>query len=143
MPISSFPKECFNDVLSFLDSSTLYNCLFINRYLCRLTVPIIWRDPFNSYGKSRASLISTLLACLNEEELIYRSLIQNNQTPLFEYGKFIKIIRHEYCVDNITNWLKQSKAKVKEKEILKKKKIESRIQKLVNVIYRSIMRQGS
>src|SRR6266480_1522264 len=100
MPLSSFPKECFNDVLLFLDNSTLYNCLFINRYLCRLSVPIIWRDPFRDYEEPKDSLISTLMACLNKEELIFRAVHFNNQTPLFEYGKFIKIIHHEYCVKN-------------------------------------------
>src|ERR1044072_8532518 len=98
------PKECFNDILSFLDDSTLYNCLFVNRYLCRLTVPIIWRDPFRDYKKHKHSLIQTLLSCLNEEESFLSTRHFNDQDPLFEYGKFIKIIRHQYCVNIITKW---------------------------------------
>jgi hypothetical protein len=104
MPSPSFPKECLDNILLFLDNSTIYNCLFTNRYLCRLCVPIIWRDPFDR--KSGVSLISTLLSCHNEEEeLIFHPIIYNNQTPIFEYEKFIKIIRHDDCVNNIKNWL--------------------------------------
>src|SRR5690242_12846187 len=105
MPLPSLPKECFDDVFSFLDNSTLYNCLFINRYLCRLTVPIIWRDPFRDCYRKPRSLISTLFACLNEGEYFFHAKHFNNQTPLFEYGKFIKVIRHQYCVGNVTKWL--------------------------------------
>src|SRR5947209_4351135 len=98
----SFPKECFDHVFSFLDESTLYNCLFVNRYLCRLVVPMIWRDPFESEPKP--SLINTLFACrTNDEEdkffpQIFRTMEFNDPTPLFEYGKFIKVIRNECCV---------------------------------------------
>src|SRR5215213_9814226 len=104
MPLPSFPEECFNNVLSFLDESTLYNCLFVNRYFCRLSVPLIWRDPFRYSDDSCDSQISTLLSFLNEEEYFLSAVHFNNQTPLFEYGKFIKIIRHAYCRNNITIW---------------------------------------
>src|SRR4051794_39163856 len=99
MSLLSFPKECFNNVLSFLDNPTLYNCLFVNRYWCRLSIPILWGDPFRLCTEPRASLINTLLACLNNvgevdekfQLIIYATNFNNNQTPLFDYGKFVKI----------------------------------------------------
>src|SRR5436190_9522093 len=88
--------ECVSNVLSFLDDHTLYSSLFVNRNWCRLSVPMVWSDPFQS--KSKPSLINTLLACLDEDEissLVPCTINFNNQPPLFEYGKFVKIINHE------------------------------------------------
>ena len=90
MPISSLPDECLGDVLSYLDKKSLYKCLFVNRYFCKFTIPLIWREPFINWSRINIniSLINTLLACLNEDEI--SSLIpcaitfNNNQSPLFD-----------------------------------------------------------
>src|SRR3954447_21941444 len=100
MLISSLPNECFNDVLSFLDKKTLYKCLLVNRYYCKFAIPLIWEKPFieSIHKYLKPSLINTLLACLNEDEI--SSLIpcvikfNNDQSPLFEYGKFVKKFSH-------------------------------------------------
>ena len=94
MPISSLPDECFSDVLSYLDRKTLYKCLFVNRYFCKITIPLIWREPFINWRKKiKISSIHTLLACLNEDEISslipYAIKFNNNQSPLFEYGKYL------------------------------------------------------
>ena len=95
-----FPYECFSNIQYFLDDKTLHKCLFVNRYWCRLSVIILWRKPFKYYNCGNIQLntkystvINTLLSCLDENEissLIPCRLNFNNQTPLFEYGKFIK-----------------------------------------------------
>ena len=132
MPLPSLPGECLSEIFSFLDVNTSYNCLFVSRYWCRSSVPILWKDPFqyNSF-----KIINTLLGCLNEGEislLIPYSINFINQTSLFEYGKFIKKINHKYCVESIITWLNMSN-----------NRWDCRIKKLVNVIYYMIMRQGS
>src|SRR5436309_11346562 len=104
MPISSLPNECFNNVLSFLDRKSLYKSLFVNSYYCKCIIPLIWREPFIKLipNNFNPSLINTLLACLNEDEI--SSLIpcamkfNNDQFPLFEYGKFVRKFTHESCV---------------------------------------------
>src|SRR3954452_21755080 len=103
MILPSLPNECLSDVLSHLDSISLYKCLFVNRYYCRLSIPIIWRKPFkcNSRFKKSSSEINTLLACLDEDEissLIPCEINFNNQSTLFEYGKFVRKIDHETCI---------------------------------------------
>ena len=139
MPISSLPDECFNIILFFLDNNkTLYKCLFINRYYCKFTIPLIWREPFiripRYYSIVNNSLINTLVSCLNEDEI--SSLIpcainfNNDQTPLFEYGNFVRKFCHDSCVSHVIAWLGKSSQ-------------DLRVQKLVNVIYHMIMRQGA
>src|SRR2546423_14958808 len=136
MLISSLPNECFNNVLSFLDRKTLYKCLFVNRYYCKFAIPLIWEEPF-FISPINSSLINTLLACLNEDEI--SSLIPcaikfyNVQSPLFEYGKFVRKFSHGSCVKRIRDWLKLSYCEGR----------DCRVQNLSNVIYHMIMRQGS
>src|SRR3989442_634042 len=101
----SLPSECISNVLSFLENETLYKCLFVNRYWCKLSVIKLWREPFKQ--KPDAVVINTLLACLNEDEissLIPCAINFNNQTSLFGYGKFIRKINHGYCVEHILTW---------------------------------------
>src|SRR5436190_13098687 len=139
MPLSSLPDECFSDVLSYLDVKTLYKCLFVNRYFCKFTIPLIWREPFiEPIFSEYFSLINTLLSCLNEDEI--SSLIpcaikfNNNQSPLFKYGQFIRKFNHGPCVYHIMTLLGVRSTSRGQ---------DCRIQKLVNVIYHMIMRQGS
>src|SRR5438045_3651550 len=139
MPISSLPDECFSDVLFYLDEETLYKCLFVNRSFCKFTIPLIWREPFINGGlkKIKISLINTLFACLNEDEISslipYAINFNNNQSPLFEYGKFIKKFDHRLCVSHIIVWLRSSYSNRNQ---------DYRTQKLVNVIYHMMMRKG-
>src|SRR5437763_7116287 len=125
MPISSLPNECFSDVLSYLDKKSLYKCLFVNRYFCKITIPLIWREPFVYWNRVNISSINTLLACLNEDEI--SSLIpcainfNNNKSPLFEYGKFIIKFSHNTCLNHILDLIGLSCCNE-----------DCRIQKLVN-----------
>src|ERR1051325_2865261 len=137
MPLLSLPEDCFNEILLYLlgDSRTLYQCLFVNKYCCRLTIPIIWRNPFKFF-RSRTSVIGTLLACLNEDEislLIPCNIKFNNQPPLFKYAKFVRQIDHPNLVNQIITLLDESNDNIR----------GCRVQKLVNVIYHTIMRQSS
>ncbi|CAB5296227.1 unnamed protein product [Rhizophagus irregularis] len=55
------------------------------------------------------SLIKTLLACLNEDEislLIPCAIKFNIKPPLFEYERFIKKLNHDCCVEHIEQFIK-------------------------------------
>src|SRR5436305_12291850 len=72
MILPSLPNECLSDILTFLDKNSLYKCLFVSRQYCKLSIPIIWRDPicyYSCYPKSSLVVINTLLACLDEDEI--------------------------------------------------------------------------
>ena len=135
MPSPSLPDECFSNIFSFLDNKTLYKCLFVNRYYCKLSIPILWRVPFKS---SNSLITNTLLSCLNEDEISslipYAINFNNNQSPLFEYGKFIKKFNHRPFVSHIKTWLELSHSNRNQ---------DYGTQKLINVIYHMMMRQGS
>src|SRR5437763_378297 len=126
MILPSLSCECLIDVLSHLDRKSLYNCLYVSRYYCKLSIPIIWRDPFLftfPFRKKSSLVINTLLTCLDEDEI----------SSLFEYGRFVRTINHDICISFIKTWLKTKPSEDQ----------DCRVQKLVNVIYHVIMRQGS
>src|ERR1044071_5666928 len=104
MPSPSLPDECFCNIFLFLDNKSLYKCLFVNRYYCKLSIPTLWKNPFEFHSRPKASLINTLLACLNAFEissLIPYTININTQSSLFEYGKFIRKIDHDDIIMNI------------------------------------------
>lgn len=143
MPLSSLPDECFGDIFSFLDNRSLYKCLFVNRFYCKLSIPIIWKEPFRPiYAKPKFPLIiNTLLVCLNEDEISslipYKIDIPRNKPPLFEYGKYVRIIDQDFVRQNIITWLNPSEGYDVDKHQ------DYRVQKLMDVIYHMILRQGS
>ena len=139
MILPSLPIECLINIFFFLDRKSLYKCLFVSRFYCKLSIPRIWKNPFrpNCTLKS-SSVINTLLACLNEDEISYLipcAINFNNQSPLFEYGRFVRKINQKYFVDYIITWFESTKYHYEY--------YDYRIQKLINVIYHTIMRQGS
>src|SRR5947199_10557474 len=114
MSSSSLPNECLNSFLTFLDNKSLYKCLFVNRYYCKLSIPTLWKNPFEFHSRPKASLVNTLLDCLNAFEiasLIPYTININTQSSLFEYGKFIRKIDHDDIIMNIIAWLKYSDEK--------------------------------
>src|ERR1044072_2731171 len=143
MILPSLPIECLINIFFFLDRKSLYKCLFVSRFYCKLSIPRIWKNPFrpNCTPKS-SSVINTLLACLNEDEisfLIPCAINFNNQSPLFEYGRFVRKIDHRYFIDYIITWLESTNVPVDYHYDY----YDYRVQKLINVIYHTIMRQGS
>ena len=135
MILPSLPIECFINIFFFLDRKSLYKCLFVSRYYCKLSIPIIWREPFlSTYREKTLLVINTLLTCLDEDEIssliIPCAINFNNQSPLFEYGRFVRKINHKYCIDYIEAWLNSTFDY----------HYDCRVQQ---VIYYKIMRQGS
>ncbi|CAB4380798.1 unnamed protein product [Rhizophagus irregularis] len=140
MPLPSLPDECFNNVLSFLNRCTLHKCLLVNRYYCKHSIPIIWRNPFKWSCINGFLLINTLLKCLNEDEissLIPYGINISHQPPLFEYEKFVRKFDHCNCVIGILEWLKF------ELIVLPTFQQDIIIQKLIDIIYHMFMRARS
>src|SRR5438105_12555279 len=92
------------------DTSTLFNCFLVNRCFCRITVPLLWDNPFISYDKSH-SIITQYIFNLNEAELV--SLIPYNiklpifKQPLFNYPSYLKILDQDDIYIIVTNFLKK------------------------------------
>ncbi|PKY48565.1 hypothetical protein RhiirA4_464201 [Rhizophagus irregularis] len=104
--------DCIYNILEHLqdDYSTLFNCLLVNRFWCKETVPLLYADPFEYLidyvdvtTTTQYTIIFTLILCFDKVEilrlidLLNKSNINVNNTyindenePLFEYSKYLK-----------------------------------------------------
>uniref|UniRef100_U9TJ94 F-box domain-containing protein n=1 Tax=Rhizophagus irregularis (strain DAOM 181602 / DAOM 197198 / MUCL 43194) TaxID=747089 RepID=U9TJ94_RHIID len=110
MTLPYLPDDCIYNILQNLQSerSTLFNCLLVNRFWCKSTIPLLYANPFvNITGKNYA-IILTLILCFDKEEILQlKKLLKQNQIninideehkPLFEYLKYLK--NYNYLVIN-------------------------------------------
>ncbi|GES72734.1 hypothetical protein GLOIN_2v1881853 [Rhizophagus clarus] len=90
------------------DFSTLYSCILVNRLWCRLTIPLLWENPFSIPTKN-FSFIETYLYNLNDDlkmklneyKIIYKSLPSNT---LFNYPSFLKYLNTMKIISSIERW---------------------------------------
>ncbi|CAG8615857.1 7539_t:CDS:1 [Acaulospora morrowiae] len=100
MPVPTLPYDCIVNILENLeyDRSTLYRCLFVNRFWCTYAVRLLWHRPFSSSHRDKHYMIvKTYLLFFNESE--QKSLIPfnitldyqtQNSSPLFPYAKYLE-----------------------------------------------------
>src|SRR5437016_14285024 len=96
-----FSPEILSEIFKFLyieeGKINLFNCVIVNRYWCKTTIPILWSDPFSfvDHKKSLDRLISIYIACLTKKER--RSIEKRGievpkkvKSPSFDYISFLK-----------------------------------------------------
>ncbi|PKY19118.1 hypothetical protein RhiirB3_432108 [Rhizophagus irregularis] len=112
--------ELINEIIQYFrnDFSTLYSCILINRIWCRLTIPILWENPFSIPTKN----YQFIEMYLNEEDKkkLYEYGINikipinnnnpnnnnnNNNKTLFNYPNFIKILNLREIQLSIEQWI--------------------------------------
>ncbi len=89
--MSQLTADCLQEIFEYLkdDRITLYSCLLVNRFWCKVSVRIFWRKIRN---------YKTLIACLPNEskEILYNNKIifstSTSKPPLFNYVSFCKYI---------------------------------------------------
>ncbi|RGB27814.1 hypothetical protein C1646_819528 [Rhizophagus diaphanus] len=111
------------------DFSTLYSCILVNRFWCRLVIPLLWEDPFSAPTKNY-HCIEIYLRFLNEDSKakfnecgIY---VLAPKYTLFNYPSFIKYLNMQNIRRSIGKWV----------EILMK--YDNR-KKLENLVYKSLL----
>src|SRR3989442_2649978 len=82
------------------DVNTLYSLVLVNRFWCRLAIPLLWEDPFSiKYQENSSHFIYTYFLFLNDndkdevkENLKSYKFDSNLQPPLFNYPSLIKTL---------------------------------------------------
>jgi len=83
--IESLPLEILNEILIFLNQfSSIYNCLFVSRKWCKLTIPLLWRKPLSINARNIFKIIST-----------FKLLLDDNSNQMFNYCEFINKIDYQ------------------------------------------------
>ncbi|KAF0550186.1 hypothetical protein F8M41_024932 [Gigaspora margarita] len=84
----------------------LFSCALVNRYWCRIIIPILWNEP--GYYFKDIRLIKILLLTLNAEEqtllIPFKISLPSYSKPLFEYTRYITTVTSD-LYDGIRNLL--------------------------------------
>ncbi len=105
--------EITNRIIQYLESDlkSLHSCVLVNRHLCRITIPILWEDPFSVKFQDRQNFLDTYFTFFNQDDKmklkgfgipIDSSLIKK---PLFNYPSFIKILDTFRVERHTVNWI--------------------------------------
>src|SRR5436190_24369439 len=95
--------EISSDIMQYLrnDFDTLYSLALVNRFWCRLAIPLLWEDPFSIKYRKHLSFhfLNTYFLFLNEndkskllEEIEFYKFDLNLDKPIFNYPSLIKTI---------------------------------------------------
>ena len=108
---SDLPEVAIN-IIQHLhnDIKSLYSCVLVNKVLCRLAIPLLWKDPFSiKYrGYLTCHFIDTYLLFLNDndkneiEEIKFDS---NLHKPWFNYPSYIKTLDLFRVQLHVLNWI--------------------------------------
>src|ERR1051325_5750722 len=93
--------------------NTLYSLSLVNRFWCRLAIPLLWEDPFSiRYRRKFTSrFLDTYFLFLNDNdknkvnEIKPLKFDSNSQKPLFNYPSLIKTLSFSRLELHATNWL--------------------------------------
>src|SRR6266542_1166735 len=107
--------EITTDIIQYLrnDLKSLYSCVLVNRLLCRITIPILWEDPFSVKCQEEypCSLLDNYLLFFNYNDKTklkeFGITIDSPsfQKPLFNYPSFIKTLNPYRVEVHTINWL--------------------------------------
>src|SRR5581483_10620124 len=98
--MSCFPEELLLIIFQYLENDirTLHSCIQVNRFLCKLLVPYLWRNPMpNTYSLIQMELFIYFFDDEDKESLKqqYELDIFNKEKPyrpLFNYIRYLKIL---------------------------------------------------
>jgi hypothetical protein len=123
MTVTYLTDDCIYHILNYLQNNrfTLFNCLLVNRFWSKVTIPLLYANPFSRLKDGNKTLIiNTFLLCLNEEERNYLikqnnnhkklnpKLFQKNEIKLiYEYPNYIKKLSKFLIYNAIDHWYRQ------------------------------------
>ncbi|CAG8652285.1 13346_t:CDS:1 [Cetraspora pellucida] len=86
-----------------LDS--LYSCALVSRHWCKISIPILWQNPFRFVRKPL--FISRYFSSIDEYEkfVLKESGITEFSTTLFNYARLLKVLDLSYLENKVEDWL--------------------------------------
>ncbi|CAG8788588.1 1362_t:CDS:1, partial [Cetraspora pellucida] len=88
--------ELMENILNNLENeyNTLYSCTLVSRHWCKISIPILWQDPF-SFDRIpyKPAFVSNYFSFLNEDEKFILGEYGINpefSKTLFNYARFLK-----------------------------------------------------
>ncbi|KAF0508482.1 hypothetical protein F8M41_018762 [Gigaspora margarita] len=85
---------------------SLYSCALVSRHWCKMTIPILWQNPF-SFGKN-SLFISQYVSSLDENEKLFLKTYEINvnfANTLFNYARFLKVLNSTSLEWKVQEWI--------------------------------------
>ncbi|RIA88761.1 hypothetical protein C1645_825843 [Glomus cerebriforme] len=122
MTFPHLTDDCILKILKYLQHyhSILFNCLLVNRFWCRATVPLLYSSPFEINSKNNCLIIFTLILCFSKPEILrlknqIKIINLNNNIdiddkyedyePLFEYPKYLEVFDYTKVNSTLMKWI--------------------------------------
>ncbi|CAB4426607.1 unnamed protein product [Rhizophagus irregularis] len=90
------------------DYSTLHSCILVNRLWCRLSIPLLWENPFSIHAENY-NFIEIYLHSLNDDFITNKYKIINKSSHsniLFNYPRFLKYLNTNEFIFSVDKWYK-------------------------------------
>ncbi|CAI2170292.1 141_t:CDS:1 [Funneliformis geosporum] len=92
------------------DLKSLYSCILVNRFLCRVTIPILWENPFalkwlNGKRFDFLEVYFKFFSIADIEFIEFETKIKVISNPLFNYPSFIKTLDTFRMESHAINWV--------------------------------------
>jgi hypothetical protein len=105
--------ELASEIIKYFqnDFSTLYSCILVNRFWCRLAIQLLWENPFSTKFPKNHHFIEIYLQKLNDNDKVKLNEygFNNDEFPsntLFNYSRFIKCLNTEKISSSIETLVK-------------------------------------
>ncbi|KAF0496883.1 hypothetical protein F8M41_020890 [Gigaspora margarita] len=100
--------ELMEKILENLNNevSSLHSCALVSRHWCKMSIPLLWQDPFSFNRKS--SLITNYFSSLCEDEKFFlkkRVINVEFSKTLFDYARFLKVIDLDDLESIVLRWI--------------------------------------
>src|SRR5260364_28674 len=106
--------ELMENILNNLndDIHSLHSCTLVSRHWCKMSIPILWQEPF--LFERKPSFISNYFSSLGEYEKFFLKRCGINEEfskTLFDYAIFLKVLNLWKFKCNVDDWIKLFKSK--------------------------------
>ncbi|GBB94510.1 hypothetical protein RclHR1_02370010 [Rhizophagus clarus] len=124
--MQKLPSNCFEEIFESMDNdrNSLFSCALVNRHWCRLSIPLLWRRPFEhgypkDFGLKLIKIYINFLPVEERELLRAQDILSSNNNNnssssnnnsnklllLFEYPKYIQYFDINNFIYAIKLWV--------------------------------------
>ncbi|KAF0547197.1 hypothetical protein F8M41_000768 [Gigaspora margarita] len=118
--------------------NSLYSCALVSRHWCKMSIPILWQNPFSFPSVQRPLYISQYFSSLDENDrLVLKEYGINVKFPntLFNYAKLLKVFDLSSIECKVKNWL--------EFKLANSEPYSSLIYHIINLLFKLFIESGA
>uniref|UniRef100_A0A8H3XHB9 F-box domain-containing protein n=1 Tax=Gigaspora margarita TaxID=4874 RepID=A0A8H3XHB9_GIGMA len=130
--------ELMENILNNLnDIHSLHSCVLVSRFWSKMSIPILWSDPFSLGRKS--SFIPIYLSSLNEHDIFILNecgIVVEFPNTLFNYANFLKVMDLSALDCLVEDWIELSNINLhKDSKMIK--------YELANLLFKLFIERGA